>query len=258
MIFIALVAVAVWLADLRLAVALPLILLAWAIAAVIEWLAWRSARAPVAVVETTQVASSPVPPPPLEPEAFEPEPEPASIPDLAPPEPRFEPPPPPPEPEAVQEPEPAPEPEPVAEPEPEPEPEQVVAAEPEPEPVQAAPAVEAAAVAGAERQPRWARRKRLRAVPPPPPQPPAPAPEAAETQVVSLPQRSYAPRRWNLWDLERLARAEAQDHPERRDEWAFLFVHLRQFANADGELPTEFDSLVRESFGDLLERQPVR
>jgi hypothetical protein len=66
------------------------------------------------------------------------------------------------------------------------------------------------------------------------------------------------PRQWNIWDLERLARAEAPTHPERRDEWAFLFVHLRQFANADGVLPTEFDSLVRESFGGLLEHQPSR
>jgi hypothetical protein len=110
-------------------------------------------------------------------------------------------------------------------------------------------------------QSRWARRKRLRAVPMPPPEPaPAapPAPPAADTQVVSLPQRSYVPRQWNIWDLERLARAEAQEYPERRDEWAFLFVHLRQFANAEGVLPTEFDSLVRESFGSLLERQPIR
>ena len=41
MIFIALVAVAVWLADLRLAIALPLVALAWVIAATIEYLAWR-------------------------------------------------------------------------------------------------------------------------------------------------------------------------------------------------------------------------
>ena len=75
---------------------------------------------------------------------------------------------------------------------------------------------------------------------------------------MQLPQRNYVPRQWNIWDLERLARAEAPGHPERRDEWAFLFVHLRQFANADGVLPTEFDSLVRESFGGLLERQPSR
>jgi hypothetical protein len=96
-------------------------------------------------------------------------------------------------------------------------------------------------------------------MPPPEPAPAAPpAPQAADSQVVSLPQRSYVPRQWNIWELERLARAEAQEHPERRDEWAFLFVHLRQFANAEGVLPTEFDSLVRESFGSLLERQPIR
>ena len=74
--------------------------------------------------------------------------------------------------------------------------------------------------------------------------------------MVNLPQRAAQPREWNLWDLERLARAEGSAHPERRDEWSYLFVHLRQFANADGELPREFDSLVRDSFGGLLERQP--
>ena len=62
MIFIALVAVAVWLADLRLAVALPLVALAWLIAAVIEYLAWRSARGSVAVVETGVPAAAAIPP----------------------------------------------------------------------------------------------------------------------------------------------------------------------------------------------------
>src|SRR6185369_5968509 len=63
MIFIALVAVAVWLADLRLAVALPLVALAWLIAAAIEYLAWRSTRGPVAVVEADVPAAAAVPPP---------------------------------------------------------------------------------------------------------------------------------------------------------------------------------------------------
>ncbi len=62
------------------------------------------------------------------------------------------------------------------------------------------------------------------------------------------------PREWNLWELERLARASAQRYPERAQEWAYLFVHLRQFAQTDGVLPREFDALVRESFGELLER----
>ncbi len=129
---------------------------------------------------------------------------------------------------------------------------------------EAPPAPEPEEPVSEAQQSRWARRKRLRAVPTPPPEPaPAGPPLAAaasqaDPQVVPLPQRSYAPRQWNIWDLERLARAEAPEHPEQRDEWAFLFVHLRQFANADGVLPTEFDSLVRESFGGLLERQPSR
>lgn len=61
------------------------------------------------------------------------------------------------------------------------------------------------------------------------------------------------PRRWNLWDLERRARDQAQADPLRYEEWSYLFVHLRQFATPDGSLPTEFDGLVRESFGELLE-----
>jgi len=255
MIFIALVAVAVWLADLRLAVALPLVALAWVIAATIEYLAWRSARGPVAFVEAGTVAAPPAQPPVLSSDsepAAEVEPQPVPKPPsveqtiVTPPAPQVEA-----EPEAVAEPEPEPEPEPE-EPELEPEPELVetLPVTPEPEPPGAEP-----------QQSRWGMRKRLRAVPAPPPEPvpvPDAAPEAVEQRVIPLPQRSYVPQQWNLWDLERLVRAEAQEYPERRDEWAFLFVHLRQFANADGALPAEFDSLVRESFGEVLERQPSR
>jgi hypothetical protein len=97
---------------------------------------------------------------------------------------------------------------------------------------------------------------RLRPVPAPQPEPPAPPiqPEEPESPVVAFSPRTTAPRSWNLWDLERIAREGAQTEPERRDEWAYLFLHLRQFAAADGSLPTEFDGLVRESFGGLLDR----
>ena len=40
--------------------------------------------------------------------------------------------------------------------------------------------------------------------------------------------------------------------PARDEELAFLLLELRQFANADGQLPVGFDPVVRESFGDLL------
>jgi hypothetical protein len=100
---------------------------------------------------------------------------------------------------------------------------------------------------------------RLRPVPAPPTGPPAPPPaepEVPESPVVAFRPRTIAPRSWNLWDLERIAREGVRTEPERRDEWSYLFLHLRQFAAADGSLPTEFDGLVRESFGGLLERAP--
>lgn len=59
-------------------------------------------------------------------------------------------------------------------------------------------------------------------------------------------------REWNIWDLERRARQQARN-AARDEEWSALFTHLRVFANADGVLPKEFDELVRESFGTLIE-----
>jgi hypothetical protein len=126
-------------------------------------------------------------------------------------------------------------------PEPEPEPPEPEPPLPEPEPPPAP-------------EPEPPPRPELRPVPPPVP-PPAPAPSPRAPEVVPLP-RSARAREWNLWDLERLAREEVKRDPSRRDEWSYLFVHLRQFASADGVLPSEFDPLVRESFGRLLDRTP--
>jgi hypothetical protein len=91
------------------------------------------------------------------------------------------------------------------------------------------------------------RRPEPKAAPPPPP-PPEPEPEPA----VQGP-----PREWNLWELQRAARSAPDD--ARQEEWTALLIHLREFANADGDLPIEFDALVRESFADVLasEREPA-
>ena len=124
----------------------------------------------------------------------------------------------PPEAERELEPERQPEPDPERAPEPTPEP------EPEPEPE---------------------RRPELAAVPPPPPEPePEPEPEPA---VVPLVLRDTTPRTWNIWELERLA--ETMDGDAAAEERALLLVHLREFANASGDLPVEFDELVRDAFG---------
>ncbi len=99
------------------------------------------------------------------------------------------------------------------------------------------------------------RRKRVGAEPPARVEP---KPEVAEITVTEIPRTEPVvtepplEREWNIWDLERLAREQAGD-PARDQEWAALFMHLRQFANADGVLPTQFDSLVRESFSRLIQ-----
>lgn len=80
-------------------------------------------------------------------------------------------------------------------------------------------------------------------------------PEIAVTEIPRPEPVTPEPpleREWNIWDLERLARAQAGD-AARDQEWAALFMHLRQFANADGVLPTQFDGLVRESFSRLIQ-----
>jgi hypothetical protein len=48
---------------------------------------------------------------------------------------------------------------------------------------------------------------------------------------------------------------DAPEH-ERHEEWTALLIYLREFANADGDLPIEFDGLVRESFAAILAPEP--
>ena len=74
----------------------------------------------------------------------------------------------------------------------------------------------------------------------------------AEQVPNTAPRPLPAPREWNLWDLERKAR-EPGGYAIRDAEWAALFVHLREFASAEGTLPKEFDELVRQSFGELIQ-----
>jgi hypothetical protein len=143
-----------------------------------------------------------------------------------------------PEPEPGQEPEPAAEREPEPRPEPEPEPAPEPVPETEPEPV-------------------------VVALPPPPRQLPPPGePErpvrtwrrrvAAEDDSVVRLQAPPQPRGWNVWELERIATAAEGDNPAKDEERALLVLSLRQFADASGDLPVDFDPLVREAFDSEL------
>jgi hypothetical protein len=60
------------------------------------------------------------------------------------------------------------------------------------------------------------------------------------------------PRRWNIWDLERLTREASGVDAVVDEERSFLLMYLREFAGPDGELPIDFDGLVRDSFGQLV------
>ena len=125
----------------------------------------------------------------------------------------------------------------TAEPEAEPQPAPVVEPEPEPEPVrvlQPVPDLEP------EPEPE-----------PPPPEPEAPEPQPAAAEVVPI-GIGAAPRQWNLWDLERLTREAAGSDAVLDEERTFLLLYLREFAGPDGELPVDFDGLVRDSFGKLV------
>jgi hypothetical protein len=262
LVFIGLVAVGLWLLDVVWWVVPPVMAVALLIAWTIEWVAWRGSL-PTTVVRETTGPPMVAPPPPVE----EPAPTEVFAP-LAPRQPKAEPPSelepraePAPQPKGSPEPEPEPErapgpPPPSRPPEPEPAPPPPPAPEPPPEPVVAAP-LQKAEAPPTRAEPRRSRRLRLRPVPTPRLEPaPGPEPAAAapaNPSVVEFRPRPIEPRQWNLWDLERIAREEGREHPERRDEWSYLFLHLRQFAHADGSLPAEFDGLVRESFAGMLE-----
>jgi hypothetical protein len=258
--FLLTVALALWLTELRPLLVIIVMGVALLVAWTIGWLSWRQEmlRRGAEAVEVDEAPPLlPVPPAAAPPPAFEPVPEAppppwpepatpasiaASVSVLAPPAEAAE----------APDPEPPPEPEPVVVPEPAP----VAAPAPELAPVEPPPPAPPPPDPAPEPRPV------LRQVPTPAPAAPAPTapsaqparPEAASAGVVDLRTRvTVQPRRWNLWDLERRARDEAQRDPLRYEEWSYLFVHLRQFATPDGSLPTEFDGLVRESFGDLLE-----
>ena len=216
--FILTVALALWLLEAEWPVVVLVMALAWIFAATFEWAAWRQER-PGSLAAPSEPAESTEP---VAPSAPAPEAAPLSPPLLVAP------------PERVPE-----------------------DAETPPEEAEEAPP--AAPPQPSEHPP-------LRPVPTPPPSPapsttppPAaarPARSPASSGVVDLRTRATVqPRHWNLWDLERLAREELHGDPLRLEALSYLFVHLRQFATPDGSLPTEFDGLVRESFGDLLEQR---
>lgn len=132
-----------------------------------------------------------------------------------------------------------------AAPAPEPEPEAAAESAAEPEVPPERPESDAAEPAADEAEPEPS-------APPAEAEPAEPAAEAEPPADVVALEVAPAPRRWNVWDLERLARERSGVDPARDEERTFLLLYLREFADASGLLPVDFDGLVRESFGDLV------
>src|SRR5581483_2104067 len=65
--------------------------------------------------------------------------------------------------------------------------------------------------------------------------------------VAAPPVRVGGPP-FNVWELERAHTASGSGD----DEKPSMLHYLRDYASADGTLPSDFDDLVRESFADLL------
>lgn len=87
------------------------------------------------------------------------------------------------------------------------------------------------------------------ALAPPPAREPDPEPEPEPLPaVVPLALRDPTPRAWNLWELERLA-GRLGGAAAVSEERSLLLLHLREFADPSGDLPVEFDPLVRDAFG---------
>jgi hypothetical protein len=96
-----------------------------------------------------------------------------------------------------------------------------------------------------------AERPPLAAVPEPEPAPVVPEPAPVPSTVVPI-GVGAGPRQWSLWDLERLTRKHAGGDVAQDEERQFLLMYLREFADANGLLPVDFDGLVRDSFGELV------
>jgi hypothetical protein len=79
-----------------------------------------------------------------------------------------------------------------------------------------------------------------------------PEPEPEPEPAAPLPEGEYSDV--ELDELERLVRANRDEHPELAESWEFTLYHLREYADVDGRLPLTFDAMIDEVFGPLLDR----
>jgi hypothetical protein len=88
--------------------------------------------------------------------------------------------------------------------------------------------------------------------PPPPPPEPVPVPEPVATPEPA-PERITRAGAWNVNDLERAVGAQSNATAEQAEEWSTYLFFLREHASSDGALPPQFDGLVEDVFGSVVD-----
>ena len=58
---------------------------------------------------------------------------------------------------------------------------------------------------------------------------------------------------WNVNDLERAVAAQSNASAEQAEEWSTYLFFLREHASSDGALPPQFDGLVEDVFGSVVD-----
>jgi hypothetical protein len=78
------------------------------------------------------------------------------------------------------------------------------------------------------------------------------APEPAPVPAGAAPAAAVDPGPWNLNDLQRLVVQHSPEYPERVDEWESYLFLLRDYADANGRVPSQFDWLIEDTFRELV------
>lgn len=83
---------------------------------------------------------------------------------------------------------------------------------------------------------------------------PQPTPEPTPQPAVAERAEAVQPGSTTLPELEGLVAASADRYPDQQEEWSYYLTYLRDYSEPDGTLPSAFDSLIDEVFGELAEQ----
>jgi O-antigen ligase len=86
------------------------------------------------------------------------------------------------------------------------------------------------------------------------PEPVVIAASTADIPTFSATEMTKGNATVTLPELERLVAANEAESPDRAKEWNYYLYYLREYADADGQIPAYFESLIDSVFSQLLAR----